>query len=84
MFLAYIIHNVSYFPAFGQRKFLGKNNQRRSSAFRNVLFYENIICFDWVMNLLLSWVMFSVKKVSFPAKTAVGNVNSGVKSGHTI
>ena len=34
-------------------------------------FYQNIICFDWVMNLYLSWVMFSVKKVLFPVKTAV-------------
>ena len=27
--------------------------------------------FDWVMNFFLSSVIFSVKKVSFPAKTAV-------------
>ena len=25
-------------------------NKSRSSAFRNFLFYQNIICFDWVMN----------------------------------
>ena len=51
--------------------FLGRNNRNWSLAFRNILFYQNIICFDWIMNLFPSWVMFSVKKVSFPAKTAV-------------
>ena len=53
--------------------FFGRNNKSasRSPAFRNFLFYQNIICFGWVMNLSLSWVMFSVKKVSFPAKTTV-------------
>ena len=51
--------------------FFGRNNKSRSSAFRKFLFYQNIIFFDWVMDLSLSWVMFSVKKVSFPAKTAV-------------
>ena len=51
--------------------FFGRNNKSRSSGFRKFLFYQNIICFDWVMNLFLSWVMFSVKKVPFPAKTAV-------------
>ena len=51
--------------------FFCRNSKSRSLAFRKILFYQNIICFDWVMNLFLSWVMFSVKKVSFPAKTAV-------------
>ena len=51
--------------------FFGRNNKSRSSALIKLLFYQNIICFDWVMNLFLSSVMFSVKKVSFPAKTAV-------------
>ena len=51
--------------------FSRRNNKSRSSAFRNFLFYQNIKCFDWVINPFLSWVMFSVKKVSFPAKTAV-------------
>ena len=54
--------------------FFGRNNKSRSSAFRNFLFYQNIICFDWVMNLFLSWVMLFVKKVSFPAKIAVGEL----------
>ena len=45
--------------------------QEEKKAFRKFLFYQNIICFDWVMNFFLSSVMFSVK-VSFPAKTAVG------------
>ena len=53
-----------------QKNFFGRNIKSRSSAFRKFLFYQNIICFDWVMNLFLSWVMFSGKKVSFPAKTA--------------
>ena len=51
--------------------FFGRNNKSRSSAFRKFLFYQNIICFDWIMNLFLSSSMFSVKKVSFPSKTAV-------------
>ena len=50
--------------------FFGTNNKSRSSAFRKFLFYQNI-CFDWVMNLFLSWVIFSVKKVSFPEKKTV-------------
>ena len=54
-----------------EKTFFGRNNKKRWSAFRKFLFYQNIICFDWVMNLFLSWVTFSVKKVSFPAKTAV-------------
>ena len=55
----------------GKIFFLAEIKKSRLSAFRKFLFYQNIICFDWVMNLFLSWVMFSVKKVSFPAKTAV-------------
>ena len=51
--------------------FFGRNNKSRSSAFRKFLFYQNIRCFDWVISLFLSWVMFSVKRVSFPAKTSV-------------
>ena len=58
-----------------EKKFFGRNNKSRSSTFRKFLFYQNIICFDWVKNLFLSWVMLSVKKVSFPAKTAVRCVN---------
>ena len=45
----------------GKKLFCGRNNKSRSSAFRNFLCYQHI-CFDWVMNLFLSWVMFSVKK----------------------
>ena len=51
--------------------FFDRNNNSRSSAFRKFLFYQNSICFDWVINIFLSWVMFSVKKLSFPVKTAV-------------
>ena len=46
--------------------FFGRNNKSKSSVFWNFLFYQNIICLDWVMNLFLSWVMFFVKKVLFP------------------
>ena len=41
--------------------FFGRNNKSKLSAFRRFLFYQNI-CLDWVMNLFLSWVVFSVKK----------------------
>ena len=54
-----------------EKIFFDRNN-KSWSAFRNFLFYQNI-CFDWNMNLFLSWVMFSVKEVSFPAKTAVAS-----------
>ena len=54
-----------------KKNFFGKNNKSRSWAFRKFLFYQNIKCFDWVMNFFLSSVMFSVKKVSFPTKTPV-------------
>ena len=47
-----------------------RNNKSRSSAFRNFLFYQNIICFGGVMNLFLFHVMFFIKKGWFPAKTA--------------
>ena len=55
-----------------EKNSFGRTNKSRSSAFRKFLFYQNIICFALVMDLFLSWVMFSVKKVSFPAKTVVG------------
>ena len=58
--------------AQNENNFFGRNNKNRSSAFGNFLFYHNNICFGWVMNLFLSWVIFFVKKVSFPAKTADG------------
>ena len=50
--------------------YFSRNNKSRSSAFRNFLFYQSIICFGWVMNLFLFCVMFFIKKGSFPAKTA--------------
>lgn len=34
------------------------NNKKRSKAFKNVLFYPNIISFDWSTNNLLSCVIF--------------------------
>ena len=40
-------------------------------------YFIKISCLDWVMNLFLFWMMFSVKKVSFPAKTTV--LNGSVK-----
>ena len=33
--------------------FFGRNNKSKSLAFRNFLFYHNIICFGWVMSLFL-------------------------------
>ena len=54
-----------------ENNFFGRNNKSRSSGFWNFLFYQNIILFGWVMNLFLSWMMFFVKKVSFPAKKDV-------------
>ena len=50
--------------------FFCRNNKSRSPGFWNFLFYQNIL-FGWVMNLFLSWMMFFVKKVSFPAEKAV-------------
>ena len=47
--------------------FFGRNNNR-SSAFRKFLFYQNIICFDWVMNLFLSSVILLSKKCHFQLK----------------
>ena len=58
-------------PKMKKKSFLGRNNKNRYSAFRKFLFHQNIVCFDWIMNLFLSSVMFSAKKVSFPAKTDV-------------
>ena len=50
-----------------EKKIFGRNNNR-SSVFRKFLFYQNIICFDWVMNLFLSSVMFLSKKCHFQLK----------------
>ena len=42
------------------KRFFGRNNKSRSSAFRKFLFYQNIICFDWVLNLFyLEWCFLS-------------------------
>ena len=51
-----------------KKNFFGRNNKSRSSAFRKFLFYQNIICFDWVMNLFLSSVIFLSKKCHFQLK----------------
>ena len=55
----------THFTFFGWSDFqwsmLG-DNKSRSPAFWKFLFYQNI-CFEWVMNLFLSRVMFSVKSV---------------------
>ena len=34
----------------GKQFFFGWNNYRRSLAFRNVLFYQNIKCLDWILS----------------------------------
>ena len=59
--------------------FFSRNNKIRSSAFRNFLFYQNLICFDWVMNAFLSRVSFFVKKVSFLAKTAEAQIRIQIR-----
>ena len=59
-----------------------KNNKRRWSALGKFLFCQNIVPFDWVMNVSLSWVMFSVKKMLLPAKTAVSTKYNLSKSFH--
>ena len=46
--------------------FLGRNKNSRSSPFRNFLFYQNIICFDWVF-FYLEWC-FLLKKSHFQPK----------------
>ena len=50
-----------------EKKIFGRNNNR-SSVFRKFLFYQNIICFDWVMNLFLSSVILLSKKCHFQLK----------------
>ena len=40
--------------AYIEIHFLGRYNKRRSSAFSNLLFYQNIISFDWVEWCFLS------------------------------
>ena len=52
-----------------KKNVFGRNNKSRSSAFRKFLFYIKISCYEFFS--IFSEVMFSVKKVSFPAKTAV-------------
>ena len=46
-----------------KKNFFGRNLQlsESSSALRKFLFYQNI-WFNWVMNLCLSWVMFSISQ----------------------
>ena len=57
--------------------FFCRNNKSRSSAQLSESFHLlEISCFDWVMDLFLSWEMLSVKKVSFPVKTAVLNLKT--------
>ena len=48
-----------------------RNNKVRSKAFKNILFYLNIKCFGWVINVFLFCLMLFYFKVSFPAITAV-------------
>ena len=66
-------------PKIKKSNFFSRNNKIRSSAFRNFLFYQNLICFDWVMNAFLSRVSFFVKKVSFLAKTAEAQIRIQIR-----
>ena len=54
-----------------KKKIFLRNNKTRSKAFKNCLFYQNIICFGWVINVFLCCLMLFCFKVSFPAITAV-------------
>ena len=48
-----------------KKYFPGRNNKSRSSAFRNFLFYQNIICFDWVKSFsILSEFFFQKSFIS--------------------
>ena len=52
-----------------EKQFFDRNNKSRSSVFKNVLFYQNIICFDWVIDFFLSWEWrFCQKKCHFQLK----------------
>ena len=63
-----------------ENNFFGRNNKNRSSAFGNFLFYHNNICFSWVMNLFLSWVIFFVKKCHFQLKQLMDSTTNAVAS----
>ena len=54
-----------------ENNFFFQKKLKQIMNFQKNFCYQNIICFDLVMNLFVSWwVLFFVKKVSFPAKTA--------------
>ena len=51
--------------------FFFRNNKSRSLAFKKILLYQNIVCFEWVRNLFLFCEMLFWQKKSFPVKAAV-------------
>ena len=59
------------------KTFFGRNNKSRLSAFRKFLFYQNIVCFDWVMNLFLLCVFCqeraSCVEIPKPKTKTIGN-----------
>ena len=55
-------------PKMKKKIFFDTNNKSRSLAFRNFLFYQNIICFCWVMSLFLFAWCFLSKKNHFQLK----------------
>ena len=59
------LHSIKVRMGYAQNEkqvFFGRNNKSRSSAFKNFLLYQNIICFGWAMNLFLFSVMFFYPK----------------------
>ena len=67
--MAWLAYHYGLRPRW-KKIFFGRNNKNRWSAFRKFLFYQNIICFDWVMIFFLSslqWCFLS-KKCHFQLK----------------
>ena len=61
-------------PKMKKQIFFGRNNKSRSFAFRNFLFYQNIICFGWVISLFLFVWCFLSKKNHFQLKQLSSNI----------
>ena len=79
-----VVKNCSSTTLFGQKLgqhgphpkwssfFYFGNNKRRSEAFKNFLFHQNIIRFDWVLNDFLTCVILCCQNQPFPAEKDVG------------
>ena len=62
-------------PKIKKTFFFGRNDKSRSSSFRNFLLYQNIICFDWVMNLLSILGDFFCKKSASSSQNSWGTIS---------